>query len=305
MDLNNQTPKPSKLRVSTITATCKINSPINLQNLSDNLDIDENIIYIEFGKNTKGVSNKNISEKKMKTKKVFYNQITILVRVGENIMNNVKLFNNGAISMTGLKSEEHGKKAVETLLKYIKKIDLNLEIEKKCLQNQDASINNFKIVLINSDYYIGYEIKRSELHELLVNKYKIYSSYEPCIYPGVNSKFYWNEDYLDKEYKGKCYCTETCEGKGTGKGNGQCKKITISAFQSGSVIITGARNYDQIKTSYNFINKIFDENYEFLKKENAPFLDINDTLNKKQKKSNSNILLKKANIKNYSKYFVE
>ena len=133
----------------------------------------------------------------------------------------------------------------------------------------------------------------------MVEKYNIFSNYEPCIYPGVNSKFYWNEDYKDEPYKGKCYCLNPCDGKGCGKGDGNCKKITISAFQSGSVIITGARNLEQIHTAYNFINKIFKDNYEFLRKQNAPFLELEDI--DKNFSSNKNIIyLKKSNIINYS-----
>ena len=37
-----------------------------------------------------------------------------------------------------------------------------------------------------------------------------------------------------------------------------CKKITISAFQSGSIIITGANSIEQIIQSFNFINTIYD-----------------------------------------------
>ena len=301
----SEVPKPSALRISTMTATSSINSNINLSTISSYLPINEHIKYIEHGHIKKGVSSKNISEKKAKKKKVFYNQITIEVVVKNNITNNIKLFNNGAISMTGLKSEEYGREAVSILLDFLKKtkgVDEN-DIEHTCLDNPQAEITNFNIVLINSDYYIGYEIKRAELHKLLVNKYKIFSSYEPCIYPGVNSKFYWNEDYLDKEYKGKCYCTELCDGKGCGKGNGNCKKITVSAFQSGSVIITGARNLQQIKTAYAFINNIFKINYGILKKQNAPFLDIDDIVPvvKNGFKKDGLVYLKKSSIKNFSK----
>ena len=77
-----------------------------------------------------------------------------------------------------------------------------------------------------------------------------------------------------------------------------CKKITISAFQSGSVIITGARNIDQIKTAYKFINKIFKDNYDLLKKQNAPFLEIEDKTPNVINTSNI-IYSKKSNIKNY------
>ena len=65
---------------------------------------------------------------------------------------------------------------------------------------------------------------------------------------------------------GVCQCSKKCNGKGLGKGDGQCKKVTISTFRSGSVIITGARNMLQIKDSYNFINSVFKNHYPELKK---------------------------------------
>lgn len=296
MDLNNDAvPKPSSLRISTMTATCKITSNIDLAKAADLfvklVDTCDNIKYIEYGKTFKGTSNKNLSEKKAKKKKVFYNQMTVLVKSKPGVQNNVKLFNNGAVSMTGLKSEEDGRKSISIILEYLK-------THENCLDNKDSNIKDFNIVLINSDYYIGFEIKRAELHQLLTNKYKIFSSYEPCIYPGVNSKFYWNTEYVDSTYLGKCYCDKSCDGKGNGIGNGNCKKITISAFQSGSVIITGARNLEQIKCAYNFINKVFKDNYSLLKKQNAPFLELDDTIGKKKKPNL--IYLKKHNIANFN-----
>ena len=271
MDQNNSDIKPTSLRISTMTATCKINSNINLEEAAkmfiEIIKEKKDIKYIEHGKTTAGISNKNISEKKAAKKKVFYNQMTVLVNLYEGKSNNIKLFNNGAISMTGLKSVEDGEKAVEIVLKYMKTNDLILE-------NKDATVNDFKIVLINSDYYIGYEIKRSELHQLLINKYQIFSSYEPCIYPGVNSKYYWNQDYTDssKYKRGVCYCTNPCNGKGEGSGNGNCKKVTIAIFQSGKLIITGAKTYVQINDAYDFINNVFRDHYQSVKREIPAFL---------------------------------
>ena len=103
---------------------------------------------------------------------------------------------------------------------------------------------------------------------------------------------------MDKPHLGKCYCTKLCNGKGDGDGNGNCKKITISTFQSGSVIITGARSMEQINDAYKFINRVFEENYQNLKKVNAPFLEQSEH----SKSSNNNkkkvIKLKRTNIHN-------
>lgn len=285
-DLN--TPNPSKLRISTMTATCCLGETIDLEKLYKNVEINSFLTYIDFGGfPPKGFNPKNISEKKASKKKVFYNQITTILQLMPGITINVKLFNNGAISMTGLKDDKYGIEAIEKFSKIINEVcDLN------------CKLSDFNIVLINSDYHIGYEIKRDILHQILIKNFKIYSSYEPCIYPGVNSKYFWNEDYKNNEYIGRCYCTKSCEGKGNGRGNGNCKKITISTFQSGSVIITGARNKEQIKNAYDFINNIFRKYYDILKKENAPFLELEDTNVKQTKKVEDSIVyLKKSNIK--------
>ena len=342
---------PTDLRISTHTATCNINTLINLQIVAKYLEINDQIKYIECGNIIKG-ENMKIQSKKAKAKKrVFFNQITIIVQPKKDRLNNIKLFNNGSVSMTGLKEFDEGQISINILLNSIKHLEgifyyklnglqiSNLEEQPNkgiecyfcnknvsynnvklthcehyicnicaetdfdtckncntCLLEQGVEspltckIKDYKIVLINSDYYLGFEIKRNILHELLINTYKIFSSYEPCIYPGVNSKYYFNESYLDNEYKGKCYCDVYCDGKGSGIGNGECKKITVAIFQSGSIIITGARNMEQIKCAHKFINGVIDDNYEYIKKEQS-FLNIDE-----KKKI---IKLKKSNIINY------
>ena len=70
------------------------------------------------------------------------------------------------------------------------------------------------------------------------------------------------------EYPGKCHCSIVCNGKGSGYGNGECKKVTVSAFQSGSVIITGANSIEQIKDCHEFISNIFKKHRDSLLKEN-------------------------------------
>jgi TATA-box binding protein (TBP) (component of TFIID and TFIIIB) len=343
---------PTDLRISTHTATCNINSFISLELIAKYLEINDKIKYIEHGKTTKGENMKIQSKKAKEKKRVFFNQITVIVEPRKDRLNNVKLFNNGAVSMTGLKNFDEGQISINLILDRIKHIkgvyfsdltevkiekmsnDNKLDIEckycdtivshhniketkcqhyicnlcSKLEQNEckicnasliengllapnTCKIKDYKIVLINSDYYLGFEIKRDVLHELLSNKYYIFSSYEPCIYPGVNSKYYFNNHYKNNEFEGKCYCDVYCDGKGNGYGNGECKKITIAIFQSGSIIITGARNMDQIKCAHKFINTIIDENYELVKKEEASFININE-----KKKI---IKLKKVNIVNY------
>ena len=351
---------PPTLRISTITATSKINCLVDIAKVYEILEVTDCFKYIEYGpKPNKGVSQKHISEKKRRNKKVFFNQITVEV-VCDNVTNNIKLFNNGSISMTGIKDIEIGKNSISMLFRYLLAKDVSV------FGIPDPVIMFFRIVLINSDFKLDFEIKRSDLHQILVNDYGVYSSYEPCIYPGVNSKYYWNSKYQDRtyaaigfdiveqtvnidydimntdisdklreelnskkyketfsealssqinikvsnkdilfdmknknlrvcinisafdsdiihtirtgiedkqieidisyKYKGACYCDGHCIGKGNGAGEIECKKVTISAFQSGSIIITGANTTRQIYDSYHFINNVINRNISKIKK---------------------------------------
>lgn len=279
----NEIPIPSNLRVSTMTAICSINMNIDLKLLFElvevieiddkNTEIDSNIYpYIrscQFGNdNIKGISDKKIRKKRVNQKKTkrtyFQNQATLIIAINRDRKVNLKIFRNGKIQMTGLKCKEEGMIACEKLLEEINKIKkINKDIiisDQQSDQINNNVISNFSIVLINSDFFGGFKVKREKLYAIL-SRNDYFVSYEPDIYPGVNSKFYWNKMTINTPDTGKCRCSSPCDGKGTGDGNGNCKKITIATFQSGNIIITGARNNEQTMEAYNFINRIFRENY--------------------------------------------
>lgn len=285
-------PVPTELRISTITAICKTNVSINLSNLIGCLDeyilpnddkqddletaLIEGIIRAKYGNVSLG---RKEEKKGRKNKKFFYNQITIVLRIHNGNSSykdiNMKIFNNGNFQLTGLKKEQDGHKAIRLLISYLSDIQKKRIPDIFKFENPDDNViqySDFDIVLINTDFCARFKIKRDKLHQILVNQYQIFCSYEPCIYPGVNSKYYWNEDYQNYPNKGICYCSKNCTGKGKGCGNGGCKKVTISIFQSGNVIITGARTFEQINDSYTFINTVFRNHFHEIKRNPSPFL---------------------------------
>ena len=56
-------------------------------------------------------------------------------------------------------------------------------------------------------------------------------------------------------------CEKSCKGQGNGNGEAECKRITMSIFRTGKIIITGARKMEQIETAYNFLNNILKKHY--------------------------------------------
>jgi TATA-box binding protein (TBP) (component of TFIID and TFIIIB) len=357
-------PEPTALRISTLTGTCNITSDINLLVIAQYLELNKHITYINYGDIiSKGVNITPKSNKKKKNKKVFYNQITIIIKQNINRYNNIKLFANGAVSMTGLQSLEEGKFSINIILEEIRELKgkvlynisdayYNSNIKKdiedvkvKCssckeefthyvmklsndcghficnscskehdhckesgcntsfiqnaLKNPEAQIKDFNIVLINSDYKANFRINQKKLHPLIVNKYNIFSTFEPTIYPGVKSMYYWNTDYKDYPIKGKCYCTKKCNGKGNGTGDGNCKKVTTAVFQSGSVLITGGRSMAQIRDGYNFINSILKNEFVNIRKKKAKFIEEEPSQKIVVKDDIKRIKLKKSQIKDY------
>lgn len=257
----------SNYRISTITVTGGINSNVCLERLykafSGHTPVE--ITYLEYGSNKhnllttgektrKGSKGKKAGEKKV-TKR-FDNQLTIVMTYQENRYN-MKLFKNGNIQITGVKTICNGKKAIDFLIEQIKHVYAKHDAE--ILEDVSSLRNvNYSIRLINSDFRINFEIRLDYLYRVVVNQYSIICSYEPCIYPGAKIEYYYPNN-------GYCKCTGFCNGK-----SAACKKITIAVFQSGCVIITGANKMEHIDTAYAFICSLLKDNMSKIKRNKLP-----------------------------------
>lgn len=177
------------------------------------------------------------------------------------------------------------KKKIHNL--YIKNNNVNFSnnIINKLINNNILDITKYNITLINSDFYIGFKLNRNSVYDYILNEIKLLCDYDPCIYQGVLIKFYWNN--MKSIQNGRCTCKTGCNGKGTGNGDGQCKKITISIFQSGNIIITGKCNRFELYYIYDFIVNILKENMDNLKQ--LCFVNESDKI----KRRNISILIKK------------
>ena len=244
------------VRISTMTAICKITDEIKLDNLYNSIEINDMIKYVQYKSDmSKGYSEKALKKTRKKTvRKMFFNQITMHI-FNEKLIN-VKVFNNGKIQMTGLKNPNQGKKTIDILIKELSK----LNNEETPIFEGDLNISDYDIVLINSDFDIKYKVDREKLHRELINL-GIYSSFEPIMYPGVNMKYYFNTAFKNN---GVCNCSNICNGKGRCNGDGDCKKITIAIFNSGKIIITGGRSEPQIVESYNYIYNLLKDKEKYI-----------------------------------------
>jgi len=258
----------TELRISTMVITAHWGTQVNLDMLFHQLQPllipiwypEEGILKFEHKNMVIGASHKDIFTNRKITSKSFFNQSTIVLRRKINIGQsdegwkevNVKLFANGGIQMTGVTSEKFAYKSIEWLLNLIKTFSDSPFAA-------TPEIQRFSIQLINTDYALNKFINQDALHKLLINEYNLFSMLEKTIYQGVNTKFFYN---TRNPVKGICECENFCKGQGTGDGEGDCKRITMSIFRTGRIIITGAREFNQIEAAYAFLNNVFEKHHK-------------------------------------------
>jgi hypothetical protein len=206
-----------------------------------------------------GTCSRDELTKRKKSKNIFFNQSTLVVRrqymtstSGDPVYKevNIKLFKNGGVQMTGIPSDPFAQETLAWLATELGRFS-------ESVLDGEAKPHRYSIQLINSDYQVNGSINREHLHEVLTEQYNLFSLFESTIYQGCDTKYFYNEAAPPDAPEGICPCGKTvCLGNGDGRTIGQCKEITISPFHTGSVIITGARRFEQIEKAYIYINKI-------------------------------------------------
>lgn len=248
------------LRISTLVTTGHLGTPISLDALFQQMPgllipigyPAEGFLKMEHESRVVGYSARDLLTKRRTSDKTFFNQSTIVLRKrkgpGQEFKEvNVKLFANGGFQMTGVTSEEFSKGVILWMMDVFSR--LSTPISKEPL-----ALKKFAVQLLNSDYKVNGLVRRSELHKILCDTYRLSSTLETTIYQGVNTKYYYNKE--SRSNKGICSCPKFCSGQGDGETIGACKRITIAVFQTGSIIITGARTQSQLDEAYGFINGV-------------------------------------------------
>lgn len=256
--------KKSALRISTMTVTANWGMPIQLNTIFEQIKEHiipiwypgEGILKYEHRGNVLGAAYKDIFTNRKVTTKSFFNQSTIVLRksVSEEAgwkEVNIKLFANGGIQMTGVSSKEFAIDAVMILLSILHKLP-----KSPFQETPPTTVTKIVVPLINTDYSLDHDIQQDNLHRILIEKYNLFSMLEKTIYQGVNTKYFYNKTGTKP---GICTCAKFCKGQGNGSGEGECKRITMSIFRTGRIIITGARDMEQIDAAYNFLNGVFEK----------------------------------------------
>ena len=173
-----------EISISTMCASCKLNTKINIDNIENYLDLNTNdILTVKVSKENMrsliAIKNKSKRIKPKETKNVernyFYNQITVVIRVTHGHTDdintepkiNMKLFKNGSIQMSGCKSVHSINIVLNKLIHRLKeikaKINNGIIIEKLFIEDiNNITVKSFKIDMINTNYQINMLIDRKK-----------------------------------------------------------------------------------------------------------------------------------------------
>lgn len=211
--------------------------------------------YKDVHKISIGISTKDILSQRCKKKGAFYNCFVMTLRIkldGTFRELHVKVFNTGILEIPGIQSDKMYTYILDMIINTLQPfVDERLTYDKK--ENEP--------VLINSNFKCNYFINREKLFHLLKYKYKIHSIFDPCSYPGIQSKFYYNES---KEVQdGVCSCDDkncgTINKKLRKKGN--CIEISFMIFRTGSILIVGKCDEKILNNIYNYLVTLLTNEY--------------------------------------------
>lgn len=222
--------KPSFIKLTTITMVADIGQEIDIEKIRDYFAKNKKLVLRKKGSNAKGF------EWRVKMTE-FYNQITLTY---QDCYSNksIKLFPNGSVQVAGCCDVFDCKRIIvqlSTLFKIILDID---EIDK----------DNFRIVLINTNFSLNYKLNQYKICEEFSKHPDIFKvTYDPDRYSAVLIKFKPAENM---------------------------KQITVSIFGTGKIILTGAETLKEIVFGYQIINRVIYNNREKLKVEKSDETDV-------------------------------
>lgn len=280
---------PTAYRVSTITCNGSLGTSVNLDKLFTHVRLtdgneDKRFVWVEFGQD----KNRGVYPKKRRPsvygRKSFDNQVTLIYRFREGYAPNIKVFRNGNIQMTGIRCPEDGHRIIESIASEVRYIIAEVPEAAGIVDLGAMNPGDFKIRMINSDFSFTFRIRRKDLHTLLISsQYNTISSFQPGTYPGVKIQYFWNVNSRNR--CGRCECPKPCHGRGDNAApaeqqpagapvvaENQCKKVTISVFESGKILITGATSYAQIDEAYAYIVRVIQDNIGRIRKQSIPLV---------------------------------
>lgn len=228
---------------------------------------------------TVGISKKDLLSTKVKQKSAFYNCFAITIRFYTNVFKemHIKVFNTGKMEIPGIVEKSLLGIVKKELLCHLRKY-MGHDLE---FVNNDVEHN----VLINSNFNCGFYVNREKLHHIMKSsKYGLETSYDPCSYPGVKCKYYYNIDKSEEEQTGRISKSDNNMTTNDIILSNKYLEISFMIFRTGSCLIVGNCNEEVLRFVYKYIvDMLFQEYYNICIQNKEKFVKIKNEKMKKRK----------------------
>jgi hypothetical protein len=220
------------------------------------------IKFKDIRKITVGISKKDIMSYRGKKKQAFYNCFVMIIRIKYNSVFrefHIKVFNTGKLEIPGVQSDE----MFEVVLQNI------ISILQPYVSTQLSYKQKSDTVLINSNFNCGFYINREILYDILKFKYNIQAIYDPCSYPGIQCKFYYNNDLNHNMQTGmqlSALNNNTKDKKEKARANALANinvvEVSFMIFRTGSVLIVGMCEENILNDIYAFLTNMLKTEFD-------------------------------------------
>jgi len=227
-----------------------------------------------------GISKKDIMSYRCKKKSAFYNCFVLILRIkiNDNFKEfHVKVFNTGKLEIPGIQNESIFVLILNQVLEFLQPF-----IPDKLAYKDNSN----ETVLINSNFNCGFFVNRESLYDILKMKYNIQAIYDPCSYPGIQCKFYYNPDI---DLQNGSQISE--ENKDLYK---NVKEVSFMIFRTGSVLIVGKCDENVLLIIYEFLKNILITEYKQICQKNIKQSDneiSKNIIDKRKKIRRKNIVI--------------
>lgn len=205
--------KPSWIKITTITMVSSFKQDIDIPKLRNFFNKFQTLRIGNFEWNLKPTT--------------FYNQIT-LTYVDTYSTKSIKLFPNGSIQVAGCSDLFDCNRVISQLSALLKKL----------LGMNEIPTDSFRVVMINSNFSINYDINLMVVAQTFKQVPDYQVSFDPDRYSAVKIKF---------------------------KPHPEAKQVTASIFSTGKVIVTGAETLKEIAFAYKKLNTLIFQNKDNIK----------------------------------------
>lgn len=237
------------------------------------------IKFKDIRKISVGISKKDIMSYRSKKKSAFYNCFVMILRIkinGTFKEFHIKVFNTGKMEIPGIQNDTIYETVLSTILTTLQP---HIKESLGYLQKSDT-------VLINSNFNCGYYISREVLFDILKQKYNIQCIYDPCSYPGIQCKFYYNPNV--ETQTGKQISAEDKEKYPN------IVEVSFMIFRTGSILIVGMCDDNVLYVIYDFLKKVLIDEYYKINQRVAQKDIVDKTKDKKIRKKNILIVTSNA-----------